>query len=36
MSFITGPTLRKKNMQAKEANWVLNNQRRLQVSWRES
>ena len=36
MSFITGPTLRKQNMQAKEVNWVSNNQRRLQVSWRES
>ena len=35
LSFITGPTLRKQNMQAKEVNWVLNNQRRLQVSWQE-
>ena len=35
LSFITGPTLRKQNMQAKEVNWVLNHQRRLQVSWRD-
>ena len=34
-SFITGPTLRKQNMQAREIYCVPNNQRRLQACWRE-
>ena len=34
-SFITGPTLRKQNTQAKEIHCVPNNQRRLQATWRE-